>query len=53
MSSASASASASAVINIKEKFSSRSNIDEYIEKLLNLKFLLESELKDICEKVKM
>ena len=29
----------------------RMNIDNYIEKLLNFNFLLESELKDLCDKV--
>lgn len=41
----------SPISNTMEKFTSRSNIDEYIEKLLNFKFLSENELKEICEKV--
>lgn len=36
--------------NIKEKVTN-SGIDQYIEKLLNFKFLAESELKEICDKV--
>jgi len=38
-------------VNIPKEKKERMNIDCYIEKLLNFKFLTESELKDICEKV--
>jgi len=39
--------------NITKEKKERMNIDGFIEKLLNLKFLSESELKDICEKVNL